>query len=133
MMTKRFETINGKTADIIDAVMSSTDIPSNENLRFKIRLAVEEAVENIVQYAYPNGQGWINITTDILENNLVITLQDGGIPFNPLDKEDPDLTISADERQIGGLGIFLCKQLMDDVSYTYSNKQNTLQFKIKIK
>ena len=133
MMTKRFETINGKTADIIDAVMASTDIPSNENLRFKIRLAVEEAVENIVQYAYPNGRGWINITTDILENNLIITLQDGGIPFNPLDKEDPDLTISADERQIGGLGIFLCKQLMDDVSYTYSNKQNTLQFKIKIK
>lgn len=131
MMTKRFEPIKGKTADIIETVMTSPDTPQTDDMQFKIRLAVEEAVENIVLYAYDDGEGWMSISTETEGDSLVITMCDGGTPFNPLEQDDPDITLSADERQIGGLGIFLCKQLMDEVTYNYKDNQNILKFKIK--
>ena len=58
--------------------------------------------------------------------NLIVKLVDSGIQFNPLEKEDPDITLSAEERQVGGLGIFLCKQMMDDLRYVYENGCNNL-------
>ncbi|MBQ0063656.1 MAG: ATP-binding protein [Prevotella sp.] len=126
-MEKRFEPIKDKTALIIEAIMDSPDIPDDDALTFKIRLAVEEAVENVVQYAYAEGQGWIVVGTEQKNGILSITIRDEGVPFNPLDKDDPDITLSAEDRQIGGLGIFLCKQLMDKVTYTFENKCNILR------
>ncbi|MDO4818894.1 MAG: ATP-binding protein [Prevotella sp.] len=126
-MEKRFEPIKDKTALIIEAIMDSPDIPDDDALTFKIRLAVEEAVENVVQYAYAEGQGWIVVGTEQKNGILSITIRDEGVPFNPLDKDDPDITLSAEDRQIGGLGIFLCKQLMDKVTYTFENRCNILR------
>ena len=127
-MKKRFDPIKDKCGEIVEYLMSSPDIPADEGLRFKIRLSIEEAVENVVQYAYEGGLGWIEVGTK-LDNEgltLVVELRDAGVPFNPLETPDPDITLSAEERNIGGLGIFLCKKLMDNVQYRYENNCNTL-------
>ena len=131
-MYKRFDPIDGLTANIIEAVMSSEDMPKDEGLLFKLRLAVEEAVENIVNYAYSDGAGYLEAETFVKDGVLSIVLQDAGVPFNPLEKEDPDITLSAEDRPIGGLGIFLCKQLMDSVEYEFSNGCNKLTIRKRI-
>ena len=80
--------------------MRSPEMPTDEGLLFKIRLSVEEVVENIVRYAYENGLGWLE--TNVERNpktTLTIILKDAGVPFNPLAKEDPDITLSAEERE----------------------------------
>lgn len=132
-MEKRFDPIKNKTADIIEYMMQSPDIPSDEGLQFKIRLCIEEAVENIVSYAYENGQGYVVVGTKIEGDRLILSFRDEGVPFNPLDKPDPDITCPAEERQVGGLGIYICKQMMDKVSYVYEYKCNNLQMEMIIK
>jgi len=133
-MKKRFEPIIDKCGEIIDYLMSSPDIPQDESLQFKIRLSIEEAVENVVRYAYEGGMGWIEVGTELDPEGVMLTieLKDAGVPFNPLEKEDPDVTLSAEEREIGGLGIFLCKQLMDHISYRYENGCNILTMSKKV-
>ncbi len=126
-MNRTFNPIYDKSSEIIEYIMSSPEMPTDDNLLFKIRLSVEEVVENIVRYAYENGLGWLE--TNVERNpktTLTIILKDAGIPFNPLAKEDPDLTLGAEDRPIGGLGIFLCKQLMDNVTYNYIDGCNVL-------
>lgn len=128
-MIIRFNPITGKCGEIIEKLMSSPDMPNDDSLLFKIRLSIEEAVENIVRYAYENGNGWMEAGTSHEGDSLVITLRDAGKPFNPLAKEDPDITLSAEERKIGGLGIYLCKQLMDSVNYEYKDGCNIFTMK----
>lgn len=125
-MVTKFEPIAGKCGDIIEWYMASPDMPQDEGILFKIRLSIEEAVENVVQYAYDKGQGWLEAGTERKDGSLYIWIKDAGIPFDPLAKPDPDITLSAEERQIGGLGIFLCKQLMDSVNYSFENGCNIL-------
>ncbi len=125
-MKAEFDPITGKSAIIIETIMSSPDIPSDPGLEFKIRLCVEEVVENIVSYAYENGAGFVEVGTEIQDNTLIVSFRDSGVRFNPLLKSDPDITLSAEERQIGGLGIFLCKQMMDDLRYVYKDGCNNL-------
>lgn len=127
-MFKRFEPIFSKCAEIVDFVMDSPDIPDDPDLNFKIRLSVEEAVENVVNYAYEGGMGWLEVGTELDASGVILTImiKDAGVRFNPLDKDDPDITASAEERQIGGLGIFLCKQMMDGISYRYEDGCNIL-------
>ena len=127
-MKKRFEPIIDKCGEIIDYLMSSPDIPQDEALQFKIRLSIEEAVENVVRYAYDGGLGWIEVGTELDPEGVMLTilLKDAGVPFNPLEKADPDVTLSAEDRQIGGLGIFLCKKLMDHIEYKYEDGCNIL-------
>ena len=118
-------------AEIIETVMSSPDVPQDETLRFKIRLSVEEIAENIVNYAYNNGNGFVEITTTLDEAGmLTISFKDAGVPFNPLEKEDPDITLSLDDRPVGGLGIFICKKMMDSVSYVFEDGCNNFTMKI---
>ena len=126
-MTARFDPIAGKTAEIIESLMQSEDMTDDPALQFKLRLCIEEVVENIVSYAYCDGNGAVEVGTAIHDGGkLCITFKDSGVPFDPLAKDDPDITLSAEDRQIGGLGIFLCKQLMDDIQYRYENGQNIL-------
>ncbi len=106
--------------------MSSEDMPQDPALEFKLRLCVEEVVENIVRYAYKDGQGFVEVGTEVRDGALHMTFRDAGVKFNPLEKDDPDITLSAEERQIGGLGIFLCKQMMDDLQYEYKDGCNNL-------
>lgn len=132
-MTFKFNPITGKTAEIVDALMESPEMTEDMALQFKIRLCVEEVVENIVSYAYTGGDG--PMEASILRDNdgtIIIVFKDQGVPFDPLAKPDPDITLSAEDRPIGGLGIFLCKQMMDDVRYEYSNGQNVLTMVKKI-
>ena len=133
-MKKRFEPIVDKCGEIIDYLMSSPDIPQDEALQFKIRLSIEEAVENVVRYAYDGGMGWIEVGTELDPKGVMLTilLRDAGVPFNPLDKPDPDVTLSAEDRAIGGLGIFLCKKLMDEIEYKYEDGCNILIMKKKV-
>lgn len=133
-MKKRFNPIKDKSSEIIEYLMSSPDMPDDEMLRFKLRLSIEEAVVNVVQYAYQGGIGWLEAGTSLDEDKLILSieLRDAGTPFNPLEKEDPDVTLNADQRQIGGLGIFLCKKMMDSISYRYENGNNVLTMTKKI-
>ena len=97
----------------------------------QIGVAVEEIYVNVANYAYESGTGPVTVRVEILRDpaTVQITFADSGIPYDPLKKPDPDITLSAAERQIGGLGIFITKKFMDDVSYEYKNGQNILTLK----
>ena len=105
-----------------------------ERLRKQIDVAVDELFSNIAQYAYGENEGDANICVGI-ENNpktVVISFADQGIPYNPLEKDDPDITLSVEERPIGGLGIFLAKNIMDNISYDFKDGKNILTVKKQI-
>lgn len=93
----------------------------------EIKLALDEAVTNVIQYAYPGTTGDIHIDVACENKQLKITITDKGIAFNPLENKEPDVTLPLEERPIGGLGIFLVKQLMTDVSYQRSDGYNILK------
>ncbi len=97
-----------------------------------IDLSVEEVFVNIASYAYPEKEGDAHIRLSEADGVVTLVFADSGIPYDPLQKEDPDVTLSADERPIGGLGIFLVKKNMDSVSYRYENGQNVLTISKKI-
>ena len=128
MIKKRFNPITDRSSEIVAFLMASPDMPQDEDLRFKIELSIEEAVENVVQYAYEGGIGWLEAGTSLDDKSLILTieLRDAGVPFNPLEKDDPDITLSADERPVGGLGIYICKSMMDSISYRYEDGNNVL-------
>lgn len=93
----------------------------------KMNLAIEEAVVNVMNYAYPSGvKGEVRIEAGVREGYVEFVISDDGIPFNPTEVEDADTTLSAEDRQIGGLGIFLVKHFMDIVEYKYVDGQNVL-------
>lgn len=94
----------------------------------QISVAVEEIFVNIAHYAYPDGNGTFTFSMDASEHHVQITFKDSGIEFNPLAKEDPDVTLSAEEREIGGLGIYMVKKSMDIVEYKYEDGMNILMF-----
>ncbi len=127
-MKKRFNPITDRSSEIVAFLMASPDMPKDEDLRFKIELSIEEAVENVVQYAYEGGIGWLEAGTSLDDKSLILTieLRDAGMPFNPLEKDDPDITLSAGERPVGGLGIYICKSMMDSISYRYEDGNNVL-------
>ena len=105
------------------------DKPISFKTRTQIDLAVEEIYINIASYAYPDSEG--NAEIILSENNgeFVMTFIDEGVPYDPLAKEDPDVTLSADKRDIGGLGVFLAKQVMDEIDYERTDGQNILTMK----
>lgn len=94
--------------------------------QMQIDIAVEEIFVNIANYAYAPGSGRAVIGIDVSGGKAEITFADSGIPYDPLAKSDPDVTLSADEREIGGLGIFMVKKTMDDLRYEYIDGQNRL-------
>ena len=133
-MKKRFNPITDKSEEIINYLMASPDMPTDEALRFKLRLSIEEAVENVVRYAYEGGIGWLEVDTNLDHDSLVLSieLRDAGVPFNPLERPDPDINAKAEDRDIGGLGIYLCKKLMDSINYRYEDGNNILTMTKKI-
>jgi anti-sigma regulatory factor (Ser/Thr protein kinase) len=102
-------------------------------LTMNLNLALEEAVVNVMSYAYPDSQGNVKVDIMIDDQKVVSTLTDSGIPFDPTQKGDVDTTLPAEERPIGGLGIHLVKQIMDKVSYQYVGNQNILTLEKNIK
>ncbi len=108
--------------DII-AEEAGLDMPFTMSLN----LALEEAVVNVMTYAYPEGTtGYVDITIIINSEQFICILSDAGTPFDPTLNPEADTTLSAEERPIGGLGIHLVRQIMDEVSYKYQDKHNVL-------
>ncbi len=94
----------------------------------EIELAAEEALVNIIHYAYPDLQGDIVVSCmQHPSNQFVIDIEDTGIAFNMLSLKDPDISASISDREIGGLGVFLIRKLMDDVHYHRDNEKNVLR------
>ena len=113
----------------VDGALEEIDCPPRTQMQ--IDISVEELFVNIANYAYaPNvGMATIKVKTQKNPKEIVITFIDSGVPYNPLAKEDPDITLSSEERQIGGLGIFMAKKNMDKVAYEYTDGQNMLTIK----
>ena len=111
----------------IDSLLEEAGCPMK--VQMQIDLAVEELFVNIANYAYTDGKGKAQISALVTTRRAEITFADSGIPYDPLAKPDPDITLSADVRPIGGLGIFLSKKLMDEVTYKYEDSKNVLTIK----
>jgi len=97
-------------------------------IQMQIDLAVEEIFVNIANYAYNPETGPATVRVEVKPDGseVSITFIDHGVPYDPLAKEDPDITVKTEDRQIGGLGIFLVKKTMDDIRYQYVNGSNIL-------
>ena len=110
----------------IDEELEAADCPMATQIA--IDVAVEELFVNIASYAYGDGKGPATIQVSIHKDPKAaeITLIDGGVPYDPLAKPDPDVTLAAKDRKKGGLGIFMVKSSMDDVKYEYKDGQNVL-------
>jgi len=102
-------------------------------VQMKILVALEELFVNVAHYAYNGASGEVRMNLDFSDENMILSLIDRGIPFNPLEKEDPDITESAEEREIGGLGIFMVKKMMDRIDYEYRDGQNIITITQKVK
>ena len=96
--------------------------------RMHIELVTEEIFVNIASYAYSEPGGFVVIRRSGGEGpeGLTLTFIDGGVPYDPLKRSDPDLTLPVEERPIGGLGVFLVKSLVDEASYEYKDGKNVL-------
>ena len=122
--------------EVLDFVHQTLDesqcFPKN---LMQLDLAVEELFVNIAQYAYYPKTGAVKILTEFHSESseITITFIDKGIPYNPLSKRDPDMTLAVDKRPIGGLGIYIAKKIMDRLSYQYKDEQNILQISKKFK
>ncbi len=102
-----------------------------DKVLMRIEIAVEETFVNIAHYAYQKKDGEAVIRVEATDDPKAvrITFIDSGVPYNPLEKPDPDIDIPAEKRPVGGLGIFMTKNIMDEVSYEYSNGKNVFSMK----
>ena len=116
----------------VDSALEAIDCPPRTQMQ--IDISVEELFVNIANYAYAPNVGMATIKVNIQKDpkEIAITFIDSGVPYNPLAKKDPDITLSSEERQIGGLGIFMAKKSMDKVEYKYTDGQNMLTIKKNI-
>ena len=110
--------------DFVDTELEGADCPMKTQMQ--IDVAVEELFVNVAHYAYTPATGQARIDIEITEDpkKVMITITDSGIPFDPTAKTDPDVTLSAQERQIGGLGIYMVKKSMDSMDYRYEDGKN---------
>ena len=118
----------------VDQTLESCECPMK--IQMAICVAIEEVFVNVAHYAYGDGDGdgdmSLGIGFDPESREITFRMTDKGTPFDPLQKPDPDITLSAEDREIGGLGIFITKKTMDTVSYAYENGENVLTMIKKI-
>ena len=120
-----------KVLEFIDSFLESVDC--SPKAQMQIDTSVEEIFVNIAGYAYQDNKGTADIEIYLTDNNTVcIELTDSGIPFDPLAKADPDISLSASKRKIGGLGIFMVKKMMDKTEYLRYDNCNKLYLYKKI-
>ena len=130
MTRLHFQPIQGKSLDIIDAILKNEEVAPVNDAWPRMSVVVEEIVLNIVDYA---GSDYLDVEIIRDEKSITLRFRDGGVPFNPLEKEDPDFTVPFEDRKIGGLGIFMVVNYMDKVTYDYSGGENILTVMKKIK
>ena len=135
MMNKTFPAKTEMLPDVLGFVEETLEgFGCPMKIQMAICVAIEEVFVNGARYAYGDGEGDVEFGIGFnKENNSVIfRMTDAGVPFDPLKKPDPDITLSAEERDIGGLGIFITKKTMDKVEYVYENGKNILTMIKKI-
>lgn len=113
--------------DFVNGLLEEKNCPMD--LMFELDIAVEELFVNIAHYAYAPDVGEATIQVSFEGKKVIITFMDSGIPYNPWAKKDPDITLSLEERQIGGLGIYMVKNSMDEVDYVYKDGKNIVTIK----
>ena len=115
--------------DFVNEQLEALDCPMKAQMQ--IDIAIDELFGNIAHYAYGSEEGEATVRVEVTESPLavVVTFIDRGVPYDPLAKDDPNTTLSAEEREIGGLGIFMVKKSMDDIAYEYKDGQNILKIK----
>ena len=131
-------TVEAKTTNIeavtnfVNEQLEALDCPMKAQMQ--IDIAIDELFGNIAHYAYNPEIGKATVRVEVIEDPLAVTITfiDNGVPYDPLAKADPDTTLSAEEREIGGLGIYMVKKSMDEITYEYKDGQNILTIKKKI-
>ena len=115
--------------DFVNEQLEALDCPMKAQMQ--IDIAIDELFGNIAHYAYNPEIGKATVRVEVIEDPLAVTITfiDNGVPYDPLAKADPDTTLSAEEREIGGLGIYMVKKSMDDITYEYRDGQNILAIK----
>lgn len=118
-----------KVTAFVDEQLEMLECPMKAQMQ--IDIAIDELFGNIAHYAYNPEVGPATVRVEVVEEPLsvVITFIDNGVPYDPLKKDDPDITLSAEEREIGGLGIYMVKKTMDEISYEYNDGQNILKIR----
>ena len=115
--------------DFVNEQLEALDCPMKAQMQ--IDIAIDELFGNIAHYAYNPEIGQATVRVEVVEDPLsvVITFIDNGVSYDPLAKADPDTTLSAEERDIGGLGIYMVKKSMDEIAYEYKDGQNIIKIK----
>ena len=118
--------------DFVNEQLEVLDCPMK--VQMQIDIAIDELFGNIAHYAYNPEVGDATVRVEVIEDPLavIITFIDNGVPYDPLAKADPDTTLSAEEREIGGLGIYMVKKTVDEITYDYQNGQNILRIRKNI-
>ena len=133
--TRTFSAKTESLPDILGFVEETLEIyECPMKIQMAVCVAIEEVFVNIANYAYGDGNGDMTLGISFEPESRTVTFRmtDKGIPFDPLKKPDPDITLSAEEREIGGLGIFITKKTMNSVTYAYENGENILTMIKKI-
>lgn len=119
---------------MISPILSSLEeVGANKKALYQLHLSLEELFSNIANYAYDKENGYIDISyqLDKVNNSIKVIVKDKGKAFNPLEEEDPNLKGTAKERKVGGLGIYIIKNSVDDIKYQRLNEENVLEFSKK--
>ena len=125
------ETIPAVT-DFVTEQLEAFECPMKAQMQLDI--AIDELFGNIAHYAYSPGAGPATVRVELFAEprSVAVTFIDGGVPYDPLKKEDPDTGLSAEEREIGGLGVYMVKKSMDAMTYEYRDGQNVLKITKKL-
>ena len=112
--------------EFVNAELEKLDCPMKA--RIQLDIAIDEIVSNIAYYAYGEKMGTVTVRIEALqeENGVQLMFLDSGVPYDPLTRQDPDISAGIEEREEGGLGIFLVRKTMDDMKYEYKDGQNCL-------
>ena len=118
-----------KVTEFVNSQLEEINCPIKAKMQ--IDIAIDELFGNIAHYAYKPETGPATVRVEVTETpiSVIVTFIDHGIPYDPLKKDDPDVTLSAEERAIGGLGIFMVKKTMDEITYEYKDGQNILSIR----
>lgn len=118
--------------DFVDKQLGAFGCPTKTKMQ--IDIAIDELFSNIAHYAYAPDVGSVRVLFEVIKNPLavIITFIDRGVQYNPLTGKEPDITLGAQERRAGGLGIYIVKNIMDEITYEYRDSQNILKIKKNI-
>ena len=129
MTVKTFPAKTEALNDVLGFVEETLEsLDCSMKIQMAVSVAIEEVFVNVAHYAYGDGEGdvTLGIGFDADSRAMTFRMADQGVPFDPLKMPDPDITLSAEDRDIGGLGIFITKKTMDTVTYAYENGENIL-------